>query len=186
MLQAHGASRRHGYAWRFVRIGTLSGDATDAAGACYARRAGKAGCSLSGAVSPRSASRLTRTSGAWAACISAATRSSTARTAKRGKTLSPSLWTAAIVLGVCQQPKLPRAAAITTSTELPSRSRMRPGCSNRAAMSLGVDLRVWLLIRLKEGAARLRLAFRLHRHLVGRCYGYRWGLLREASGKNGF
>ena len=41
VLQAHGALRRHGYAWRFVRIGTLSGAATDTAGACYARRAGK-------------------------------------------------------------------------------------------------------------------------------------------------
>jgi hypothetical protein len=51
-------------------------------------------------------------------------------------------------------------------------------------MGLGLDLRVWLLIHLEAGAAWPRLAFRLHRHLVRRCYGYRWGLLRDASGKN--
>jgi hypothetical protein len=51
-------------------------------------------------------------------------------------------------------------------------------------MGLGLDLRVWLLIHLEMGAARLRLAFRPHRHLVRRCYGYRWGLLLEASGNS--
>ena len=51
-------------------------------------------------------------------------------------------------------------------------------------MGLGLDLRVWLLIHLEADAARLRLAFRPHWHLVRRCYGYRWGLLREASGKS--
>jgi hypothetical protein len=95
-----------------------------------------------------------------------------------------SLWTAAIVLGVCHQPERPRGAAIATLSDLPSSSRLRPGCSNRAAMGLGLDHRVWLLIHLEAGAAVLRLAFRPHRHLVRRCYGYRWGLLRDASGKN--
>ncbi len=94
-----------------------------------------------------------------------------------------SLWTAAIVLGVCHQPERPRGAAIATLSALPSPSRLRSGCSNRAAMGLGLDLRVWLLIHLEMGAARLRLAFRLHRHLLRRCYGYRWGLLRDAGGK---
>jgi hypothetical protein len=51
-------------------------------------------------------------------------------------------------------------------------------------MGLGLDHRVGLLIHLEAGAAWLRLAFRPQLHLVRRCYGYRWGLLREASGKN--
>ena len=65
MLYAHGASHRRGYAWRFVRIGTLSGAATDAAGVCYAQRAGKTDSSLEGASSPRSASRSMVRLAAW-------------------------------------------------------------------------------------------------------------------------
>ena len=77
------------------------------------------------------------------------------------------------MLGACHQPELPRGAAIATFSELSSWSRLRPGCRNCAATGHGFDLRVWLLIHLEAGVARLRLAFCPHRHLVRRCYGYR-------------
>jgi hypothetical protein len=100
-----------------------------------------------------------------------------------GQDAVTSLWTAAIVL---YQHQRPRAAAIATSTELPSRSRLQPGCRNRELMCLGLAVEPACLTYREAGVARLRLAFRPHRHLVRRCYGYRWGLLRDASGKNGF
>ena len=143
----------------------MSGAATDTVGACYARRARIADSSLGGASSPRSVSRSMLSIAAWmlpsALLRVAAPPARPIRTRRSHKSLDGSNRA-----GCSQRPELPRGAAITTSTELPSRSRLRPGCSNRAAMGLGLDLRVWLLIHLEAGVARLRLASRPHRHLV--------------------
>ena len=95
-------------------------------------------------------------------------------------------WTATIILGACHQPELSIGAAVATPSGLPRRSRLRPGSRHRAAMGLTLDRRVWLLVHQDADVARLRLAFRSHRQLVRRCYGYRRGLLRDASGKDGF
>ena len=76
------------------------------------------------------------------------------------------VWTAAIALGLSEQPKLPAGAGITPSQGLPSRSRLQPCCRHRAHRGLGLNRRVCLMTHPKAGVARLCLACRPHRQLA--------------------